>query len=159
MGAYTQSTSAEAKTYESLAQASASEGIPRHILSTAKNAMGAPGFRGSRIDWHILKPWLDEHRQELEDLSGQSVDEIKRQNLLKDGILKDLEIAKRKREYIDPAEIKTFLQGFGSILSAELKKKKASLRSKCAGYEGVIDAAFVDIFDAVRKELEKWNSQ
>lgn len=149
----------ERKTYESLSQCAASENIPKHILSTAKNAMGAPGFRGARVDWHILGPWYEQHKAELEELSVQSIEEIKRQNLQKDGILKDLEIAKRKREYIDPNEVTTYLQGFGSLLSTTLKQQQQVLRSKCVGYEKVVDGGFSEIFTAIQKELEQWNKK
>jgi hypothetical protein len=37
---------------------------------------------------------------------------------LKDGVLKDLQIAEKKRNMIDPQDVKDFLKGFGVSLSS-----------------------------------------
>jgi len=99
---------------------------------------------------------MQEHKEELEEWAGESLDEIKRQNLIKDGQLKDLEISKRKREMIDPAELRDFLKAFGLALSSTLTAKEKNLESKCPGFEMVIRKEFVDIFDLVQKEIAQW---
>ena len=117
-------------TYETLQQCSSAENISLETLSVAKNILNAPGFRGSRIDWHILKPWLEEHKEELNLYSNQSLAEVKRQNAIKDGILKDLDIAERKAEILRPDEVISFLQSMGNAQSIILNTKEKEIRAK-----------------------------
>lgn len=144
------------KTYSSMVQCSSKTGVPKILLKKAK-ALGAPGFDAhARIDWNELEPWLNVHRAELESSADESLEYYKTQIAKRDVVLRDLSIAQKKEELIDPAEIKHFLNKLGVILSSVLKKQRQELQSKCIGYEKIIDESTLDIFKLINSELDKW---
>ncbi len=51
--------------YSSISQCAASQGISKTVIRAAK-AKGAPGFIGHRVNWTLLKPWMDEHKSALD---------------------------------------------------------------------------------------------
>ena len=144
-------------TYENFKQCSSAQGIPAEQLSIARNVFNAPGFRGCRIDWHDLKPWLDEHKEELETYAAQDMSEVKRQNLLKDGILKDLQIAERRGEVLNPKEVVTFLQSMANAQSVVLNTKEREITAKVdAGTAKLIKTAFNDVRKIFTNGLGEW---
>lgn len=144
------------KIYESLKQCAAAENIPVKHLSIARNDMGAPGFRSARVDWDVFYPWYEQHKGEIESLRKTDISEVKRQNAIKDGILKDLEIAAKRRQYIDPKEVEQWSSGLGMVLSTVIKRTHQELKSKCGGYERVIDEGFRDIYKIIKESVGKY---
>lgn len=142
-------------TFETLTQASGATGLSKEILRAAKSH-GCPGFVAHRLRWDLAEPWIKEHEQELEEWASQSTEEIKRQNLIKDGLLKDLEISKRKQEMLDPKEVAEFLKSFGLSLSSLLKTKEKDLRSKCSGYDATITKEFSELYALIQREIAEW---
>lgn len=150
------SNSLDSAIFTSMVQCSASTGYPRKVLSAAKK-MGAPGFtQNGRIKWAELKAYLDAHKGVIEADADESLEHYKIQIAKRDVVLRDLTIAQKKEELIDPAEIRTFLNKLGIILSSVLKKQRQELQSKCVGYEKIVDESTQEIFKIIRGEMEKW---
>ena len=142
--------------FTSMAQCSAHTGYPKKVLQAAKR-MGAPGFtQNSRILWKELGPYLTTHQGVIESDADHSLEYYKTEIAKRDVVLRDLSIAQKKEELIDPAEIKKFLTKLGVILSSVLKKQRQELQSKCVGYESIINESTVEIFNLIEGELNKW---
>jgi hypothetical protein len=142
--------------FTSMLQCSAQTGYPKKVLMAAKK-MGAPGFRSSsRICWAELEPYLTSHKVAIEADAEESLEYYKTQIAKRDVVLRDLSIAQKKEELIDPAEIKKFLTKLGVILSSVLKKQRQELQSKCTGYERIIDESTQEVFKLINAEMEKW---
>lgn len=148
--------------YDNYNQASLAMNIPVPVLKRCKKA-GAPGFRASRIYPNDLFPWFNEHKAEVENEpeNSMSMEDIKKDNAIKDGVLKDLEIKKRRREYLDPTEVKTLLQTISTSQAAVLKRLPAELAPKIAGkslpeVEKELVKAVVDIINIFKTSLDKW---
>jgi hypothetical protein len=147
----------ENKVYETLGQCSADTGVSVDKLSIAKNVLAAPGFRGARVEWHIFKPWLDDNHENLDFAATQDISELKRQKLIKENTLKDLEIAEKRGEVINPKDVIGFLQGLGKAISAVQNSKEKEIKSKVdAGTSKLIAKAFSEIRDIYRNELAEW---
>ena len=147
-------------TYETISQCSGATGTPKEILKAARSG-GCPGFVAHRVQWDIAEPWIKEHYKQLETYLNESLEEIKRQNLIKDGILKDLEIQKRKGEYLIPSEVKEFLIGIATAQSSIMKKWPAELAPKLAGknqgeIESILNNSIVEVMSLYKVELSKF---
>ena len=144
--------------YTSMEQCANITGISKTILKKCK-ALGAPGFvkRSGRIDWKQFEPWFSVHKGEVISASDDSLEFYKKEIAKRDVTLRDLSIAQKREELIDPVEIKKFLTQLGIILSSVLKKQRQELMSKAVGYEKIIDEAFQNTFKFIETEIEKWN--
>jgi hypothetical protein len=150
------SGSSERKIYTSFKQCATATGNDIKIIKQAKK-VGAPGFLVSnRIEWNILKPWLDANRNTISQAAGESLEYYKTEIAKRDVTLRDLQIQKARREALDPIEVKKFLSQLAILLSSTLKKKKDDLMSKCTGYEDMIDKEFTEIFIMIQKEISVW---
>lgn len=143
--------------------------IPYNTLKRAKQ-LNAPGFleRGS-IDWRLLEPWLSSHKAELESTPVESIEEVKLSNEIKRGvlqdkesILKDLEIAKRRSEYLDPAEVREFLIKIATAQSSILNSRLLNeLPQKLVGQplevtERLCKQLASDIINVFKQGLDQW---
>jgi hypothetical protein len=148
------------KTYETLKQCSTAENIPVKTLSVAKNVLNAPGFRGARIDWHVFKEWLDENKEELDQVASQDLTEVKTQNAIKDGILKDLQIAERRGEVLNPKEVFEFLDSVGKAQAAVMNSKEKELSAKVDnGTARLLSKTFGELRTIFNRELGTWIQQ
>lgn len=146
--------------YENLTQASGATGFDRNFLRAAK-AHGCPGFIHHRINWELAGPWIEANKAQIEAWADESLENIKKENLIKDGLLKDLEIQKRKGEYISPDDVKQFLTSMGVAQSAILKKMIKELPPKCVGrpvgeIEQMVEATVLEIFNVFKDGTDKW---
>jgi hypothetical protein len=124
---------------------------------------GSPGFLAkNRFDISLIQPFVDEHRKDLEGPIGEgkfstdTLQHYRKEIAKRDVVLKDLAIAQKKEELIDPAEIKLFLNRLGVIVSSAIKKQRQELMSKCIGYEKIVDESTQDIFRIIQGEMDKW---
>lgn len=142
--------------YKSMRDCSAKENIPMSLLKMAKK-MDAPGFQvNGVISFHKLSPWLALHRPQLEHDEDKNLTYYKTQIAKRDLVLRDLTIAQKKQELIDPDEIKKFLVQLGVVFSSVLKKQRTDLMSRCIGYEREIDESTGEVFKLIEEELSKW---
>lgn len=146
------------KIYTSILQCSKDTGIPKQVLKKAKALGGASnGFTQSgRITWDIAGPWIEANRTLLEANEDDDIQHYKKEIAKRDVVLRDLEIAKKKGEMVDPVVVKKFLQEFGQVLSASIKQKREELLSKVTGYESIIDKEFIELFSVITKQIESW---
>ncbi len=159
--------------YDTIKQASAATGISPKKLRLAKNDLGAPGFSHGRVNWDTFEQWynIGANKVALENLfmaesggkgeDNRSVEEIKRNLLLKKEVLDDLEIQKRKGEYLSPLEVKEFLINIGTAQSSTLKKLPAELAPKLTGkglgeIEQILTNAVVEVMGLFNIEFEKF---
>src|SRR6267378_7414518 len=136
----------EKKTFTNIAQLCRAKGLDPKLVRAASK-LGLPGFNLNRtINWELLEPALKQAESELKKhVKDRSLDEIKKDNLIKDGRIKDLEIQKREGSYIDPSDWYQFFSDFGIELSTLIKASRKNLMEQCRGYETVIDNAFLDL--------------
>lgn len=151
------------KTFDTMEQCSSATKISRTILKTAK-AHGCPGFNAHRIDWRQAGPWVHNNYGKIEEWSLNSLEDIKKENLIKDGLLKDLEIQKKKREFLSPEEVKSFLGAMAASQSAVLKKLPKELPPKIVGrplgeIEQLVEQAVLEVFDIFKEGLKQWNKK
>lgn len=142
------------------------------VLKYAKIKGGqTAGFQpNNRIHWDLLNQWIEQHKQEIDNNLNDTLDWWKKENykkqvLLKsqqeeinkrDLILRDLEIARQKRETIDPAKLIEFLRSFGSALTLVFSSMLNNLQSKCPGNESIIDKEVRAAMEAIVKKLKEW---
>lgn len=149
--------------YTNMTSCSAATGVPKKVLRLAKS-LNAPGFRtNGTIDWTRLEPWLTVNRPEIDaKLAGEvSLEDLRKETLQRDIKLKDLEIQKRKRLYLDPEDVKGFLASMATAQSAVLKKVIRELPPKLAGrsageIEALLEQAILEVFNLFKKGVEKW---
>ena len=144
----------------------AGTGIPWRILRLAKSK-NAPGFNSNNtVNFELLKPWLDANMAslELELNTSTSLEDLKKENLTRDISLKDLEIQKRKRLYLEPDDVKSFLSSIAIAQSGVLKRIPKEYAPKCAGLsageiEQILEKATAEVFGILKGGLETWTKQ
>ena len=153
--------------YTGMSALSHDRGIPIAVLKKAK-VRKAPGFNlNNSINYKVLEPWLKEHMSELvsptdtHDVDNFTLEDLKKQKLSRDIELSDLEIQKRKREYLPPEEVRGFLTGMAVAQSAVLKKMIKELPAKCAGksigeIEQELETAVIEVFNVFKESLDKF---
>lgn len=107
--------------------ANSAYGISLKVLKASKN-LGCPAFRkDNKLAYNEFVEWYEANKGLVNSYMENSAEEIKRQNLIKDGVLKDLEIAELKNELVKKSEVKDFIKKVGiaqcSLLSDKLKKE------------------------------------
>jgi hypothetical protein len=144
-----------------------STGVSRKLLQWAKKEK-APGFvyssGSTRVNWTELEPWLKINRSRFETFESKeeaSITKIKLENLIKDGVLKDLQIKKLKREYLDPTEVKSLLQTISTSQAAVLKRIPTEYPQKLAGkgqadIEIELSKLVNDVIGIFKSGLENW---
>ena len=153
--------------YTGMSALSADRGVPIGILKKAKKR-NAPGFNlNNSINWMLLEPWLKDHMSELvsptdpKDTDNFTLEDLKKENLQRDILIKDLEIKKRERSYLDPEETKGFLSSMAVAQSAILKKMIKELPPKCAGrsageIEVLLEASVLEVFNVFKNGMDKF---
>lgn len=101
-------------------------------------------------------PYWNEHKAELEAELSQSIEELKKEKLRGEIRLDNLKERQMSRNLIEPDDVVSFLSTFGIKLTVSTNKKRQSLKSKCIGYEKVIDNEFLDLIKEIKDELAKW---
>ncbi len=114
------------------------------------------------VDWLKLQPLYEANKDEIESDSATTLEEVKKQNAIKDGILKDLAIAKAKNELIEKAVVKALFHKIGSAQNSLFNKYRSELPPRIANKQEtdcalLIDAAFREIIQVMQgKELAEW---
>lgn len=150
-------------TYDSLAACAAQTGVEKKILQRAKT-LGCPGFRNARVYWDEAEPWIKKNIDQLKiDIKDNVLDinEIKRQNLIKDGKLKDLQIRQKEEELLTVEEVEDFLRTIAAsqlgLLSRYQRELPVKISGKNAGeIELELKAAFAEIIDILKSDISKW---
>ena len=146
--------------YAGLKQCANATGISPKVLRLAKTKK-APGFRlNNSINMGELKPWLDQHKDELQaeiDASPE-MDDLKKESLQKDIEKKTLEIQKLRKLYLDPQEVKEFLTSMAVVQSSLLKSMIAELPARCVGktigeIEKEVERSVSAVFKVFKTEL------
>lgn len=146
------------KVVTSMVQLANVTGISIKTLEAAK-FLGCQWFESSgRKNVLQITKWIEEHQDEIDSFDDLSIADVNKANKLLDGEIKKLEIAKLKRNQIDPVEVKQWTSGLGVLLSAEINKAHSELRAKCGGFETVIDKRFKEIFEVIKTEVKKYGT-
>jgi len=131
------------------------------ILRMAKG-LNAPGFNiNGTINYKLLEPWLKERKEELEDGSSDSLQYYKKEIAKKDVVLRDLEIQKRKGNYLEPEDVKAFLNKVALSQNALFISRMKELPVKLEGKKAAdIDTALKEVTHEIcsifSKELSQW---
>lgn len=118
--------------FSSQAQCSARTGVPTVVLREAKKA-GAPGFRGSCVWWHELKPYLDSHKELIEKRTEDNYNALKIKEKKLDIDLKEIEKKSLLGEYLDPKEVTEFLLRLKLSFESVVKGWSTELPPKLLG--------------------------
>jgi hypothetical protein len=146
---------AELKQYTSLSALSSTTGIPKAILRIAKK-LDAPGCAtNAKIDWAKLKPWFEDHYEELTSSVQLESADLKAELQKRDIRLKDLQIRKLERNLLEPDEVKLLLVELATKLSVILKTVFAELPPRLTGQAEpaiklALDKAQQDIFTVLQ---------
>jgi hypothetical protein len=147
--------------FDNMKQAATHTGTPYKLLKAAKLRPDAPGFNRSsgstRIDWSLLKPWLDVHRDELGNQvkEAESLDELKKEELALIIQLKRLELQEKEGRSVDPEDWYQWFASFGAELSTKLKKAQRNIKEQCKGRESVIEDEFLELFTAIQSREDQ----
>jgi len=156
------------KTWERATQKAVSEatGIPRRFISKALAMFPECRHGRDQLNWNRLQPLYEQNRDEIETEDTLSIDGVKKANLLKDGILKDIAIQKARNELIERELVKALLGNIASaqdsLLNSKLRQElPAKARAKGivsdeVGLRELIDQALNEIFGVMQGELSKW---
>ena len=147
--------------FDTLSQASGITGIPLQKFRRWKK-MGAPGFRGPRLHWDELKPWLEKNAIELDK---DSSDEHNKDALTCRLLLEKIRILEIQRSELEgkfmlrsdheawqvqkAEQLKANLQ---DVFKRNLPPKLEGLRA--AEIAAEMDKAIVQFVDAFRKAPE-----
>lgn len=157
------------KVWERATQKAVSEGtgIPRRFISKALSMFPECRHGRDQVNWNRLQPLYEEHRDEIESEDTLSIDGVKKANLLKDGILKDIAIQKARNELIEKEVVKALLKNIASAqdslwnskLRQELpaKAKAKGITADEIGLRDLVDQALNEILATMQGELAKWN--
>jgi hypothetical protein len=98
-------------------------GVSMKTLKAAKE-LGGDGFNtNNSVNWLKLEPWIKEHGDEIEALQNNSIEGVTLANKIKDGILKDLEIAKIKGKLVERENVHALLKRISTAQSSLLNAK------------------------------------
>jgi len=134
--------------YDSYKQASLATGWPWRKLKLAKT-LGSDGFNHNRVNWDKFAQWyaVADNKLKLDmkydgNNKIQDIDGVKLENAIKDGILKDLEIQKRKENYLSPEEVSDFLIKLRLAFESTIRGFAVELAPKVIGQQilGEIEA-------------------
>lgn len=152
--------------YESMKQCATKTGTDYKLIKAAKSHKDAPGFNvggsgSQRIDWDLLGPWIDAHRDELENSAekASSMDALKRERLELENAKRRIEVEKLKGRLVDAKEFDEWMGQLGAIASATQIATMKNLMEQCAGYESVIKNAFLELIDTTRREFSEWSKK
>jgi hypothetical protein len=109
--------------FASMRQCAAVKGIPLSVLKAAKEA-GAPGFRPSnRVYWEDLAPWLEQHREALQQENTDTKEYWAKFKLRCDGLRSELALKKDNGELLSKTEVSQQLTRL-SLAAASLLRTK-----------------------------------
>ena len=119
--------------YGSQEECAEREGVGKYIIRLAKNK-GAPGFQGTRVCWDILKPWLDKHKEELSEETGNSLLKWKTKKEKHLANLAEIQEAEARNKYLLKNEVESQVKAIALAQKALLKSKlTGELPSKLLG--------------------------
>jgi hypothetical protein len=153
--------------FGSIKACSKATGIPIGVLQTAKlhpdSVHGVNGFHQSgRIYWEKLEPWLEQHKEELETLSEESLAHWKTRKTKADALIAEIELDEAKKKTCSKEEVRALLKKISSAQMAMLKARLTQeLPPKLLGLSvteiGVIMERTVrEVCQVFQGEIDKW---
>jgi len=156
--------------FTGLEQASQSTGISIDLLRRCKvhpdGVDGSNGFHQSgRIYWAKLKPWLEEHEEEL--TTGNADEYFKWRSLKMEAQAKlaSIELEEKRKQLTPKQEVTAILRRVMTAQSSILESKfRTELVPKMEGLsEGqrqiLMDSAIQEYMSILRTELSKWEKK
>lgn len=142
-------------------------GVPLKRLKAAKVLSGDDadaGFKASNnINWFKLEPWMKEHEAEIDSFINDSTESIKKANMIKDGVLKDLQIKQIKGENVDKKIVNAMMTRISTAQVLLLHSKFIKeLLPKMKGKElpemvVMTNQCIEQVIDIIQKQpVEKW---
>jgi hypothetical protein len=150
------------ETHLTMRQISVNYGIPYRNIRIAVTMFPHVQNTNNSVNWEILKPLYEEHQTEIEEMSDQSLEKVRTENAIKDGILKDIQIANLKEKLIEKEEVHSLLKRIAaaqcSLFNSKFRKELPSkLHGKSiAEMSALIDAALSDVFGIINKPIGEW---
>ncbi len=150
--------------YQTYKECIDAEKIPRNTLSLAKS-MKAPGFNytsgSSRINWDELKPWLEEHKEMLEEAESTSPTEWKNRLTRAKALQEEMNLEEMKNTYIKKEEVRALFKQIQSAMRSLLITKYGQeisfqqLGLTLPELEKVNKQAMTDICNLFQQGIEK----
>lgn len=143
---------------------STAENIPLAIIRISK-AKNAPGFSSNgTVNWTRLQPWLTENMTVIEAELNDTLEFYKKESAKREVILKDLEISKRRGEYLDPNDVKEFLNKVALAQNALFISRMKELPVKLAGktsqeIDKTLKETTQEICSIFSKSMDKWKGK
>lgn len=155
-------------TFDSVEQFTAATGLPAAVLKFARrHADAVEDLNGcqysNRIKWALLKPWLEDHEEELENIGGDDYETWKTAKTKAQAELAQIELEEKKGRLIEKHKVHDLLKAIASAQCSLFNSKfRQELPPKLLGKSvpemtARIDEALSEVFDIMRKPLEKWN--
>jgi hypothetical protein len=149
------------KVYPSLAALSKATGIPKQILSKAKNDNLAGFNANATVNLALARPALIEHYDDLAQATSKDKEYWAIENKKKDVELKELQIKKLAANMLDPAEVKSLLIDIATRQSAVIKRVFNELAPKISGKgeqecKVELDEAMTELFKVLKDKIDKW---
>jgi hypothetical protein len=153
--------------YKNLEVCAIQTGIPERLLAAAQFHPTAPqgtnGFHPSgRIHWDKLKPWFDEHLEEIKELASIPVNEWDDRRKRALAIREELAALKEKGEVVEREKVHGLLRRISAAQCSLFNSKfRQELPEKLVGKSlpdiaSEIDRKLEEVFGLLSKEVEKW---
>ena len=149
-------------TYDSMSACCSMQNVDKRLLKAAKS-QGFPGFRNGKVVWtDELKSWCEANKNNNLTIDAESnLQKVKLQNLIKDGVLKDLQIKQKEENLIEQDEVYDLLETIAKIQMGLFNKISKELSLKISGktageIEEQLNKSFAEIVDAFKVDLNKY---
>jgi gas vesicle protein len=151
-------------TYTSMKSLASDKGISLAIVKLAKQ-QHCPGFSlNGRMDAIQISKYIHEHMSELEKKPNDSIEYWKKEKIKQDVTKVRLEIEKLKENYLDPEEIKKFLNSIALAQNALFVGRMREFPVRLSGkspqeISPIIESLIQEICNILSKGMEEWTPE
>lgn len=149
-------TSAELRTYTSIAALSSATGIDKKYFKMAKRQNFTGFCNNNTVNWKILKEPFEKAYDDLIMMGSDDIQHYKKEIAKREVKLKDLQIKKLEKGMLDPEDVKGMFIELATKQSVVIKKIFGELPPRIAGKSEpeckvILDKYLKDIFDLFLK--------
>jgi hypothetical protein len=153
--------------FTSVAQCAEATGIPVDVLKYATRHPDAVndlnGAKYShRIKWQLLKPWLEDHEQEIEEITQEDYEKWRTLKTKAQAELAQIELEEKRGRIVEKQRVHDLLKSISAAQCSLFNSKfRQELPPKLLGkdvptMQVLIDDALSEVFAILHKPLSQW---
>ena len=153
------------KIFQSLKDCASATNTPIELLLVARSHPNAPrgtsGFHQSgRIYWEGLEPWLNEHKEELESVQGETREHWLMRRDRANALLSELELEESYKRIVNKEQVHELLERVStalvSLINSRLRQELPARLNLPADKIAEIDKVIAELFAVTQKGFNSW---